>query len=49
MMTKGGEPIDVIHQCQKCYVTKTNKLSQFDSMEAVIVIMQDKVKKEMMR
>lgn len=49
IVTRGGEPVDVIHQCQKCFITKTNKLSEGDSMDAVITIMKDKVKREMMR
>lgn len=49
IVTQGGSPVDVIHQCQRCHVIKTNKLDDKDSMDAIIQVMEDKVRREMMR
>jgi len=49
IVIKGGNPIDVMHQCTKCSLIKTNRLHSDDSVDAIIEIMKIKVKQEMMR
>lgn len=49
ILTKGGQPIDVVHQCQKCKLIKQNIISDFDFTDAIIAIMKAKVDKEMLR
>lgn len=49
IVTKGGEPKHVIHKCSICKIVKQNILSTSDSRQAIIDVMQDKVKREMMR
>lgn len=49
IITKGGEAKYVLHQCSLCKVVKQNILSPSDSTQAIIKVMQDKVKREMMR
>lgn len=49
IITKGGEAKYVVHICNFCKVIKRNILSEQDSMQAIIDIMESKVKKEMLR
>lgn len=49
ILTKGGEPKSVVHQCQSCKLVRQNILSPLDSSQAIINVMKDKVKREMMR
>ena len=49
IVTQGGSPVDIIHQCQKCLIIKQNKISDNDSTETIISIMKAKVAREMMR
>lgn len=49
ILTKGGDPKYVVHQCTICKMTKRNSISKLDSSQAIIDVMQDKVKREMMR
>ena len=49
IVTKGGEPKYIVHQCQSCKIVKQNILSSLDSSQAIINVMIAKVEKEMMR
>ena len=49
IMTQGGQPSDIIYQCQKCKVIKKNLINDRDSIDSIIDIMKYKVKKEMLR
>lgn len=49
ILTKGGQPVDIVYQCQRCKITKQNLISDNDSMDAIISIMSYKVKREMLR
>jgi hypothetical protein len=49
ILTKGGDPKYVVHQCIICKIVKRNILSRLDSSQAIINVMSEKVKREMMR
>ncbi|MEY3471035.1 MAG: hypothetical protein RLZZ223_385 [Candidatus Parcubacteria bacterium] len=49
VITKGGQPLDLVYQCQKCKIIKNNIINNLDSIETIIAIMRDKVKREMLR
>lgn len=49
IITKGGDPKYIVHQCQSCKIVKQNILSSLDSSQAIINVMIAKVEKEMMR
>jgi hypothetical protein len=49
VLTKGGDPKYVVHQCMICKIVKRNILSTLDSSQAVINVMREKVRREMMR
>lgn len=45
----GGEVKQIIHQCLTCKKIKKNIISPFDSMKAIIEVIESKVKKELMK
>jgi DNA-directed RNA polymerase subunit M/transcription elongation factor TFIIS len=49
ILTKGGEARYVVHECSKCKLLKKNSIQELDSNQAIINVMQHKVKREMMR
>lgn len=49
IISKGGYPIDIVHECKLCYSIKHNIIRDSDSTNAIIAVMKEKVKKEMMR
>jgi hypothetical protein len=49
ILTKGGNPKQIVHQCTICKILKRNIISPFDSGDTIINVMKEKVKKEMMK
>jgi hypothetical protein len=49
IISKGGYPVDIVHECQICHTIKHNKVNDNDSTDTIIEVMKEKVKKEMMR
>lgn len=49
IISKGREAKQVVHLCSICKVTKRNILNELDSSQAIIDVIEAKVKREMFR
>jgi hypothetical protein len=49
IITKGGEPHSIVHECLSCKIKKNNIISDLDSINAIIKVMEYKVRQEMMK
>ena len=49
IITKGGSPKYIVHQCLICKKNKQNIVNSLDSTQSIIEVMENKVKKEIMK